>query len=230
MKSSSVKVLPAMPEKTPSHPAGRRHGKLPEGLPVGGDQVSILHQEGALDPLPGHYRECVQKLLEHPGGEPPPLQQPRPPQQQGGGGYGGDDQRPVPPELLQKADVPLIQQHRQGLPDAGEEQAVHLLPAKGFEGAVRQNGEAVLAPHRLPAGREGDDLLAAELEQLRGAADLLHGKHGVEHDRGFFHRETSFSSSSRSTGRSPFSVNRYRVVHTWAKNFRSWDTLMTVPP
>ena len=120
-------------------------------------------------------------------GKPPTFQQSRLPQQQGRGGDRGDDKAAAAPELLQKADVPLVQQHRQRLPDPRKEQAVEVLPAKRLKGPVRQDGEAVLALHRLPPGGEGDNLLAVEFEQFCGTADLLHGEQRVEHHCGFFH-------------------------------------------
>ena len=193
---------------------------------MGCHQVPVLHQLCSDHPLPGHHREFLQKLLEHPVAEPASLQKPRLPQEQRPGADGGDHQPVISPELLQKGDVPPVQQHRQRLPDTGQHQAVDLLPAEVLEGAVRQDREPVLAFHRRPLRGVGDDLLVVEQEQLRQAADLLEGEQRIEHHSGFLH----IATSSFSVKTSPPSVKVYSLSQTSVRNFLSWDTAMMLPP
>ena len=158
--------------------------------------------------------------------EPASLQKPRLPQKQRPGADGGDHQPVLSPELLQKGDVPPVQQHRKRLPDTGQHQAVDLLPAEVLEGTVRQDREPILASYWRPLRGVGDDLLAVEQEQLRQAADLLEGEQRIEHHSGFLH----IATSSFSVKTSPPSVKVYSLSQTSVRNFLSWDTAMMLPP
>ena len=158
--------------------------------------------------------------------EPASLQKPRLSQEHRRRADGGDHQLVISPELLQKGDVPPVQQHRQRLPDAGQHQAVDLLPAEVLEGTVRQDREPVLAFHRRPLRGVGDDLLVVEQEQLRQAADLLEGEQRIEHHSGFLH----IATSSFSVRTNPLSVKVYSLSQTSTRNFLSWDTAMMLPP
>ena len=132
------------------------------------------------------------------------LQQPRPAQQQRPGGDGGDEKPIVSPELLQEADDPIVQQHRQGLPDARQHQGIELLPAKLRQVPVGEDGEAVLALYRLPAGGKGDNLPVIKFEQLGERADLLKGEQRIEQYGGLFHQ--SLLSPQPRRGRTGWSV------------------------
>ena len=97
-------------------------------------------------------------------------------------------------EVKETQHAAIAGQLQAGLPYARQDQAVELLPAKLLKPLVRQDGESVLAFHRLPPGGKGHDLLVIELEQFRSTADFLHGKQRIQHNRGFFHKNSSLMS------------------------------------